>query len=179
MIGIGNGTNVELILVKEGETVFVKKLQINHVGKNNVSAIFDMDEESDGTIRLLDFVPAFRSVVSQNKVYVIDEIERSLHPMLIKELVKKFADDTQTKGQLIFTTHESNLLDQNIFRTDEIWFAEKDKDGCTDLYSLSNFKEHKTIDIQKGYLNGRYGAIPFLANLQDLNWHKYDDIIKE
>jgi hypothetical protein len=168
----------EYILVKEGGEIFIKKLQLNHVGKNNMEVIFDIDEESDGTIRLLDFVPAFRSLINQNKVYFVDEIERSLHPIMIKELVKKFADDVQTKGQLIFTTHESNLLDQDIFRQDEIWFAEKDNNGCTDLYSLSSFKEHKTIDIQKGYLNGRYGSIPFLGNLQDLNWHKYDTIEK-
>ncbi|MDC9725519.1 MAG: AAA family ATPase, partial [Gammaproteobacteria bacterium] len=102
------------------------------------------------------------------------EIERSIHPLLIKELVKKFSEDTQTQGQLIFTTHESNLLDQKTFRKDEIWFAEKDNEGCTDLYSLSDFKEHNTTDIRKGYLSGRYGSIPFLANLKDLNWHEYD-----
>ena len=78
------------------------------------------------------------------------------------------------KSQIIFTTHESNLLDLEIFRQDEIWFAEKKQTGSTDLYALSDFKEHNTIDIRKGYLNGRYGSIPFLANLQDLNWHKYD-----
>jgi len=87
--------------------------------------------------------------------------------------LKEVFTHEETKGQLIFTTHESNLLDQKIFRQDEIWFAEKDKNGSTDLYSLSEFKEHKTIDIRKGYLNGRYGSIPFLANLKDLNWHEY------
>ena len=178
MLAISVKNGEELILVKENKEIFVKKLQLNHIGKNGISAIFDIDEESDGTIRLLDFVPAFKSLVNQSRVYVIDEIERSLHPLLIKELIKKFADDKNTKGQLVFTTHESNLLDQTIFRQDEIWFAEKDKNGCTDIYSLSNFKEHKTIDIQKGYLNGRYGSIPFLGNLQDLNWHKYDIIEK-
>lgn len=178
MIGLSHKNGEEVIIVKEGKKFFVKKLQLNHLGKNGISATFNMDEESDGTIRLLDFVPAFKSLVSQQKVYVIDEIERSIHPLLIKELVRKFADDKETKGQLIFTTHESNLLDQNIFRQDEIWFAEKDDSGSTDLYSLSHFKEHKTIDIQKGYLNGRYGSIPFLGNLQDLNWHKYDSIEK-
>ena len=142
--------------------------------KKDKSVLFDLDEESDGTVRLLDFVPAFRSVISKQKVFVIDEIERSIHPLLIKELVQKFSLDPNSKGQLIFSTHESNLLDQKIFRQDEIWFAEKNKDGSTDLYSLNDFKEHKTIDIQKGYLNGRYGSIPFLGNLQDLNWHDYD-----
>jgi len=162
----------EIIFEKKDKNVFVKKLQLNHIGKNNISATFDLTEESDGTIRLLDFVPVIKSLVKQNKVFVIDEIERSIHPLLIKELVKKFANDSQTNGQLIFTTHASNLLDQDIFRQDEIWFAEKDKTGSTDLYTLSSFKEHKTIDIQKGYLNGRYGSNPFLGDLQDLNWHK-------
>jgi hypothetical protein len=113
-------------------------------------------------------------VLSERKVFLIDEIERSIHPLLIKELVRKFSDDHASQGQLIFTTHESNLLDQELFRQDEIWFAEKNSDGETDLYSLSDFKEHKTLDIRKGYLSGRYGSIPFLGNLKDLNWHEYD-----
>ncbi len=164
----------EIVIVKEDDQIWVKTLKIGHVGKNKKTALFELDEESDGTIRLLDFVPAFQDLINKDKVFFIDEIERSVHPLLIKELTKKFSLDSDTKGQLIFTTHESNLLDQEIFRQDEIWFAEKDKNGSTDLYSLSDFKEHKTIDIRKGYLNGRYGSIPFLSNLKDLNWHKYD-----
>ncbi|WP_337043101.1 AAA family ATPase [Emticicia sp. 17c] len=163
----------EISLVAENNQLYVKTLQIEHTGSNDTSVFFDLEEESDGTIRLLDFVPAFNDLVNQKRVFVIDEIERSLHPLLIRELIKKFSMDTLTKGQLIFTTHESNLLDQAIFRTDEIWFTEKDNTGSTDMYSLSAFKEHKTIDIQKGYLSGRYGGIPFLGNLQDLNWHNY------
>ncbi len=164
----------EIILVKEEEKIWVKRLKVGHSDNKNNSVLFDLDEESDGTIRLLDFIPAFQEMIISNKVFIIDEIERSIHPLLIKELIKKFSLDCKTKGQLIFTTHESNLLDQDVFRQDEIWFAEKDKNGSTDLYSLSDFKEHKTIDIRKGYLNGRYGSIPFLGNLKDLNWHKYD-----
>jgi AAA15 family ATPase/GTPase len=175
MIGIRLGRGLELVIVKEDKKIWVKSLQIEHTGRNDISAMFELEEESDGTIRLLDFVPAFQDVISKEKVYIIDEIERSIHPLLIKELVEKFSLDTNTKGQLIFTTHESNLLDQEIFRQDEIWFTEKDKDGSTDLYSLVDFKEHKTIDIRKGYLNGRYGSIPFLGNLKDLKWH-HDDI---
>lgn len=174
MIGLRSNKGEEIIIVKENDNIWVKTLKIVHVGKRNKSVLFSLDEESDGTVRLLDFVPAFKSVVSNKKVYVIDEIERSIHPLLIKELVQKFSLDKATKGQLIFTTHESNLLSQEILRQDEIWFVEKNKDGSTDLYSLNDFKEHKTIDIQKGYLNGRYGSIPFLGNLQDLSWHGYD-----
>ncbi len=174
MIGLRSEKGSEIIILKEGNDIWVEELKIEHTGEKNKSALFELDEESDGTIRLLDFIPAFHEMLTGNKVFVIDEIERSIHPLLIKELVKKFSLDSDTKGQLIFTTHESNLLDQEIFRQDEIWFAEKDKNGSTDLYSLNDFKEHKTIDIRKGYLKGRYGSIPFLANLQDLNWHKYD-----
>lgn len=174
MIALRNQRGEEVLFIKENDKVFVKQLQFQHKGKNDITANFDLTEESDGTLRLLNFVPAFNDLSSKHKVYVIDEIERSIHPLLIKELVRKFSSDEKSLGQLIFTTHESNLLDQDLFRQDEIWFAEKDKNGVTDLYSLSDFKEHKTIDIRKGYLNGRYGSIPFLANLQDLNWHKND-----
>lgn len=173
MIGLRSRRGDELIIVKENDTIWVKTLKLEH-SSTSKSAFFDLDEESDGTVRLLDFVPAFKNVISSEKVYIVDEIERSIHPLLIKELVKKFSLDNNTRGQLIFTTHESNLLDQEIFRQDEIWFAEKDLNGSTDLYSLSDFKEHKTIDIRKGYLNGRYGSIPFLGNLEDLKWHNYD-----
>lgn len=174
MVGLRSNDGDELIIVKESDKFWVKTLKVGHTGKKNKTVLFDLDEESDGTVRLLDFIPAFKSVISNKKVFFIDEIERSIHPLLIKELVQKFSLDDNTKGQLIFTTHESNLLDQKIFRQDEIWFAEKNKNGSTDLYSLNDFKEHKTIDIQKGYLNGRYGSIPFLGNLQELNWHDYD-----
>lgn len=174
IISLRNESRNEVLIFKENNEYFVKKIAIEHKGRADKVAMFNLDEESDGTVRLLDFIPAFHSIVHSEQVFIIDEIERSIHPLLIKELVKKFSEDIKTKGQLIFTTHESNLLDQNFFRQDEIWFAEKDNEGSTDLYSLSDFKEHNTIDIRKGYLSGRYGSIPFLANLKDLNWHEYD-----
>jgi AAA15 family ATPase/GTPase len=171
MLGLRSRGGDELVLLKEDGEIVIEQLKLEHIGKDNISAQFDLDEESDGTIRLLDFIPAFQDIVKNSRVFIIDEIERSIHPLLIKELVQKFSLDDTSNGQLIFTTHESNLLDQNIFRQDEIWFAEKDSSGVTDLYSLSDYKEHNTIDIRKGYLNGRYGSVPFLANLHDLNWH--------
>lgn len=169
MIGISSAKGDILVLVKEDEKYFVEQLKLEHLSANNITAKFSVEEESDGTIRLLDFIPALQDVISKEKVFFIDEIERSIHPLLIKELIRKFSYDENTKGQLIFTTHESNLLDQNLFRQDEIWFTEKNKLGTTDLYSLSDFKEHNTIDIRKGYLNGRYGSIPFLASLNELS----------
>lgn len=163
----------EHIIIKENGELFVEQLLFEHKGLDNTSAKFSLSEESEGTVRLLDFIPAFEEVVNQQKVYFIDEMERSLHPQLIKGLVEKFSKDTNTKGQLIFTTHESALLDQEILRQDEIWFVEKDLDGLTDLYALSDFKEHHTMDIRRGYLSGRFGSVPFLAGLTDLNWNRH------
>jgi uncharacterized protein len=164
--------NEEVVFVNQSGSLLAKRLVFYHQGDEG-NAMFNMNEESDGTIRLLEFLPLFYASVHHAKVYVVDEIERSLHPLIIKELIKKFSEDTQTKGQLVFTTHESHLLDQNIFRQDEIWLTEKNEQGSTELYPLSDFKEHHTIDIRKGYLAGRYGGIPFLGNLQDLNWNQY------
>ncbi len=171
---IPSRTGDELIIARKNDDFVAKHLTVTQSNKGGNEAAFNIDELSDGTIRLLDFLPLFQGVADRPKVYVVDELERSIHPSLAKELVTKFSHDKDTKGQLIFTTHESNLLDQSIFRQDEVWFAEKSPDGSTDLYSLSDFKEHHTIDIRKGYLNGRYGAVPFLANLHELNWHAYD-----
>ncbi|WP_143305930.1 AAA family ATPase [Chitinophaga vietnamensis] len=162
----------EVIFVMEDNKPVAKSIWFSH-NVDKGTARFMFSEESDGTRRLMEYLPALYSIVNKPKTFLIDEIERSIHPLLIKEIIKKFSLDTATKGQLIFSTHESNLLDQEIFRPDEIWFAEKNNHGATELYPLSEFKEHHTIDIRKGYLNGRYGAIPFLGNFVDLNWEKY------
>lgn len=162
----------DVVFVLEENKPVAKRILFSH-SEDDGKSRFELSEESDGTRRLLEYLPALFSAVNKCKTYFVDEIERSIHPLLIKELIKKFSHDPETKGQLIFSTHESNLLDQEIFRPDEIWFAEKDKDGATELFTLSEFKEHHTIDIRKGYLNGRYGGIPFLGNLKDLNWENY------
>ncbi len=164
------------VMYKEGNQTFVTRLSFRHLASNKKHVKFYLENESDGTARLLDYIPAFWEVIHNDVVYVIDEIERSLHPLIIKEILKKISEDKSTRGQLVFTTHESNILDQELLRQDEIWFAEKDKKGCTDLYPLSDFKEHHTKDIEKGYLNGRYGGIPFLGNLKDLKWDKHEVI---
>ena len=102
-------------------------------------------------------------------VFFIDEIDRSLHPSMTKALIAYFMS-RETKGQLVFTTHESNVLDLEIFRQDEIWFTEKNKEGATKLYSLEEFKPQHNNDIEKAYLQGRFGAIPFIADTMQLNW---------
>jgi hypothetical protein len=147
----------------------VHKIITQHKGKEEKAVPFEMNEESDGTLRLFDLLPAVELLIHEEAVVFIDEIGRSLHPTLIKEFLQLYLG-RRTKGQLIFTTHESNLLDLKLFRQDEIWFVEKDKAGSSRTYPLSEFKPRYDLDIRKGYLNGRFGAIPFLSNLKDLNW---------
>lgn len=161
-----------VMIQKEGEKVTVKKVVSVHNDNLGKAVVFDLNEESDGTQRMLDFIPAFNHVINDKLTFLIDEIDQSLHPVLLKALIQKVMNDENTQGQLIFTTHESNLLDLDMFRQDEIWFVEKDKlESSSDFYSLLQFKPRYDLDIKKGYLKGRFGAIPFLANLFDLNWH--------
>jgi len=176
MINFRGAEGNEILFISDGGKVWAKTLKMVHNSADERGILFDLQDESDGTKRLLDYIPAFMDLYTKKRVVIIDEIERSIHPLLIKELIKKFSLDTETKGQLIFTTHESNLLDQSLFRQDEIWFVEKDEKGSSDIYSLNDFKEHKTIDLRKGYLQGRYGSIPFLGNLKDLHWNEDDNI---
>jgi len=158
---------VAVVLNEDGE-LYVNKIITKHTCNDNKMLTFQLDEESDGTRRLFDLLPAIELLINEESVFFIDEIGRSLHPSLLKEFLKLFLE-RKTKGQLIFTTHESYLLDLKIFRQDEIWFVEKDKTGSTKTYPLSEFKPRYDLDIRKGYLNGRFGAIPFLGNLSDLN----------
>ena len=125
----------------------------------------ELTEESDGTRRLLNLIPALHNPC----VYFIDEIDRSLHPILVKEFLGFFLKSCGgVSRQIIVTTHESNLLDQDLLRRDEIWFAEKDQTAATRLYSLLDFKVRNDRDIRKGYLQGRFGAVPYLGSLEHL-----------
>lgn len=132
--------------------------------------IFEMFEESDGTSRLFDFIPMLIDMRSNDAVYIIDEVDRSLHPILTLKLLELYnsllRNDSQM--QLICTTHESNLLSTAPIRQDEVWFVEKDKLGASHLSSLCEYKPRE--NIQKGYLNGRYGAIPFFGELNNIHW---------
>ncbi len=162
------GDNVNIIF--ENGNIYIKTLIAIHKNTDGSEVEISLLDESDGTRRLIEYMPLLYSIIQKDSVFVVDEIERSIHPILIKDIVRKLSESKTTKGQLIFTTHESGLLDQNIFRPDEIWFAQKDAEQATQFYPLSDFNIHKTANIENGYLNGRYGGIPFLSNLKDLHW---------
>lgn len=138
---------------------------------NERSINLDLGEESLGTQNMFILNPILLYVLKEGKVLIVDELDRSLHPFLVKYIVKLFNSEEYNKkgAQLIFNTHDTNLLSLNLFRRDQIWFTEKDyKKGATDLYPLDDFPVRKTENIQKGYLNGRYGAIPFIAMGENL-----------
>lgn len=158
-------------IVCENNEVYMKRVVAVHNTENGNSKEMPLMSESDGTRRMIEYMPLLYSIIKGEKVYVVDEMERSIHPILIKNFMSKLSEIDNAKGQLIFTTHESALLDQKIFRPDEIWFAQKDSSQATQLYPLSDFNIHKTANIENGYLDGRYGAIPFLSNLKDLSWN--------
>lgn len=128
---------------------------------------FDFDEESEGTKRLFALIGPWIDALNNGRVLIIDELDTKLHHLLNVFLIKLFHDPTQNKSnaQLIFTTHNTNLLDLDFFRRDQIWFTEKNPSvGNTDLYSLIEFSPRKDKNVQKGYLTGRYGAIPFIKD---------------
>ena len=101
--------------------------------------------------------------------YLIDEIDRSMHPMLSQKILECYFSglDAHRDTQFIFSTHECNL-NLALIRADEVWFVEKGKDGASHLTSLAEYKPRE--DVRKGYLQGRYGAIPFFAPIQSLKW---------
>lgn len=152
------------------KTTVIKSITMSHevTDEEGNTKIYNLDlgNESSGTKIIFAMAPILKDVFEKGKILVIDEIERSLHPNLVEMIIKFFhnAEINKANAQLIFNTHDTNLLSLDLFRRDQIWFAEKDpKKGATELYPLDDFSVRKTENIQKGYLNGRYGAIPFVA----------------
>ncbi len=125
---------------------------------------FKLDQESSGTRKLFKLIGVWLEILEKGYTLVVDELQNSLHPKLVEYLVKMFHNPAiNTNGaQLIFVTHETSLLDQETFRRDQIWFCEK-QNNATELFSLADFKVRKGVDnLEKSYLSGRYGAVPYL-----------------
>lgn len=147
----------EFSITNENNVRKIHELLFKQVGRDNETYQLDAQDQSDGTIRILTLLPAFYAAIKEPATIVIDEINYCLHPMLIKGLVHYFSKE-ETNGQLIFTTHEIELMDQNnTLRPDEIWMVEK-RNGGSHLYSLNEFKLHNTLSLSRGYREGRYGA---------------------
>ncbi len=127
---------------------------------------FDFGDESQGTQKLFSLAGPILNIIENGHVLLVDELDGSLHPLLVRRLVEMFQDPAvNTKGaQLVFSTHDSSLLDHTLFRRDQIWFAEKDKDQAASLSPLSSFSPRKNEAFERGYLTGRYGGIPILGD---------------
>lgn len=150
-----------IVIIDNEEKVKYKTIRFKH-GDNGAS--FSLREESDGTVRLLDLLEIL--LAGAGKTYVIDELDRCLHPSLTYKFVECFLKIAAQKDiQLIVTTHESRLLDFDLLRRDEIWFVDKDKKGKSQIYSLEEYNIRFDLKIDKAYLEGRYGGIPLFTTL--------------
>jgi uncharacterized protein len=136
----------------------------------NVDAWLPIQEESRGTRMLLDIAQPVLLAVKKGSILLFDELEAGLHPALAQQIVRQFNEPTTNprNAQLIFTTHDTNLLGTTVgdaaLRRDQVWLTEKDNEGATVLYPLTDFKPRKAENLERGYLQGRYGAIPFLGS---------------
>lgn len=138
-----------------------------HTRTDGHTVPFEMQEESDGTRKLFEFIGGWIKALDIGATLCVDEIDRSLHPLLTRMLVRLFRSDTNpNNGQLIFTTHDTTLLDPELLRRDQVWFVEKNTEQATTLYPLLDYSPRKNENLERGYLLGRYGAIPFVADLR-------------
>jgi hypothetical protein len=151
------------------EDVEENQLRFHHSTEQG-KAVFDLQDESNGTRNLLFLTGPVLDVLSRGLTLVIDELDTSLHTLLVRQLVQLFHQPGLNTGgaQLVFTTHDTSLLGApDLFRRDQIWFVEKKRDQASTLYGLSDFSPRKTEALERGYLMGRYGGVPFLKPLLD------------
>ncbi|WP_440956112.1 AAA family ATPase [Methanosarcina sp. Mfa9] len=178
--GIGNVTGIENGNVnrigsenENGNETVNEEWQEKGTEKVSSTVQFDFyEDESEGTKRIFYLIGPFIDALVNGKTLVLDELDLRMHPVLCEYLVKLFQDPSRNKknAQLVFATHDVNLLDLNLFRRDQVWFTEKDPGtGSTELFSLTEFSPRRDKNIRKGYLAGRYGALPFIGAAEGLN----------
>lgn len=146
------------------DQLMVARLKTRHTGRDAIEANFDFEDESSGTQRLMEILPVLADAASGERVYVVDELDRKLHPLLSRLFVSSFISrcNEAQRTQLIFTTHDTHLMDLELLRRDEIWFFEKDQYGASHLYSMNALRVRSDLKLEKSYLNGRFGGIPLI-----------------
>ena len=140
---------------------------LSHIPEKGQAVEFDLDEESDGTQKMLALAGPWLDVLEKGRVIVIDELHNSLHPDLVRFLVQRFhgSHGSQAGAQLVFSTHDTSILNQKIFRRDQVWFCERDRNFATSLFPLSDFRPRKGHEnLERAYLSGRYGAVPYIRD---------------
>jgi len=139
------------------------EVEFTHKDENGKNVNFDIKEESDGTNKTLAMLGPLFDIMENGKVAFIDEFDSSLHPKITRLLIMLFHSDKNKKnGQLIFTTHDTTLLDNELFRIDQIYFCSKEPNKNTKLSSLLDYDIRQVIDFERAYLNGRVGGVPFI-----------------
>lgn len=162
--GKANADEHYVITRKNNEWV-AKKLVTYHKKLDGTETMFEIKQESDGSQRIINLLPVFleASADSSKKVFIVDEVNRSLHSLLTKKLIEGYltACSEQSRSQLLMTTHDVLLMDQQLLRRDEMWVAERDESGISSLIAFSDYKDIRSDkDIRKSYLQGRLGGIP-------------------
>lgn len=166
----GQAVHLDLVAGKtevRNEEVEEHQLRFSHVTEQG-QAVFDLMDESNGTRNLLFLTGPVLDILKRGLTLVVDELDTSLHTLLVRELVRLFhRPDLNTGGaQLVFTTHDTSLLDApDLFRRDQVWFVEKDREQASALVALSEFSPRKNEALERGYLMGRYGGVPFLDQM--------------
>ncbi len=140
-----------------------------HILDSGKKVLLDLQDESDGTQKIFALAGPWLDTLEHGYVLIIDELHDNLHPLIVRFLVKMFHDpETNPRNaQLIFTTHDTSILDQEVFRRDQIWFCEKDESCSTMLVPLTDFRPRKKVEnLERGYLSGRYGALPYVRQIK-------------
>ena len=169
-IGIVDMKSIETEQELRGRTLRRRRILLQHQADDDDSWL-NLEEESGGTKALFRMAPLLFRTLDLGGLLLVDELESSMHPLLGLAIVKMFSSPkTNPKNaQILFTTHDTNLLGTTLgeppLRRDQVWFTEKDEEGASKLYPLTDYKPRKAENLERGYLQGRYGAIPFLGDI--------------
>ena len=172
-IGILNSDGLAMAIRPSENGHMLVRLKTLHRDKHGVCVPFDIEEESAGTQRVMQILPILADLKASKGVFIIDELDRKLHPLLSRLFIETYLEMGKGQNcQLIFTTHETSLLNLDLLRRDEIWFVEKDRKGASQVYSLADFdfKPNSDVKLELGYLHGRFGGIPFIGDIRSLGW---------
>ena len=157
----------------DGKAISVQTIHqiFDEAGQFVSTELFDLDDqESEGTQKVFALAGPLVDTLKNGKTLVIDEFDARIHPLISRAIVKLFnsSETNPNNAQLVLMTHDTNLLSNKLFRRDQIWFTEKNRYGATDLYSLAEYKVRSDASFEGDYIKGKYGAIPYIGNLDNL-----------
>lgn len=160
------GLDGSLQLRKENGEIKAYRWKTIHTAEDDEPLPFNLEQESDGTLRLMHLLPILLDREAIQRVYVIDELDRSLHTQLSRYIIEQHLEQARrgVQRQLIFTTHDVQLMDQSLIRKDEMWVAQRDENGASRLIAFSDYIDvRKDKDVRKSYLEGRMEGVPVLS----------------